>query len=52
MATVGCGISERIQNIQINAATTEHKQHRNKVMKPQRNTFSKYCKDNKKQSLT
>jgi hypothetical protein len=37
IATVGCGI-KKIQNIQINAATTE----------PQTNTFPKYCKDNKK----
>jgi len=35
----------QIQNIQINAATTKQKQHRNKMTKPQTNTFCyfKFC---------
>jgi hypothetical protein len=37
-----------IQNIQINAATTKHTQCRNKMTKPQTNTFSKYCEDKPK----
>jgi hypothetical protein len=35
----------KIQNTQINAATTK-KQHKNKIRKPQTNTFSKYYKGN------
>jgi hypothetical protein len=38
----------KIQNIQINAAPTKHKQHRSKVTKPQTNTLSKYCEENTK----
>jgi hypothetical protein len=36
-----------MQNIQINAATKQ-KQHRNKMTKPQANTFSEYCEVNTK----
>jgi hypothetical protein len=31
MATIGCGISHKDTNIQINTATTKQKQHRNKI---------------------
>jgi hypothetical protein len=41
MTTVGCGISHKVQNLQINTATTKQKQHRNKMMKPQTNAFFK-----------
>jgi hypothetical protein len=44
MAKTGCGISHK----SINANTTTKEQQRNKVMKPQTNTFSKYCEDNTK----
>jgi hypothetical protein len=43
MATTGFGISYKNKNTQINAATTKQKQHRNKMMKPQTDMFSKYC---------
>jgi hypothetical protein len=35
----------KIQNIQLNAATTKQKQHRNKMTET-RDTFSNYCEDN------
>jgi hypothetical protein len=35
----------KIQNIQLNAATTKQKQRRNEMMET-RDTFSKYCEDN------
>jgi len=35
----------KIQNMQINAATTKQKQHKHNTTKPQTNIFSKYCKD-------
>jgi predicted transcriptional regulator len=41
----------KIQNIEINAATTKQKQYRKNTTKPQTNTFSKYCKDNTKKVL-
>jgi hypothetical protein len=31
-----------------NAAITKQKQHRNKMIKPKTNAFSKYCEDNTK----
>jgi hypothetical protein len=34
--------------MQINAETTKRKEHKNKMTKPQRNNFSKYCEDNTK----
>jgi hypothetical protein len=37
----------KIQNIQINEATTKQK-HKNKTTKPETNTFSKYCEDKTK----
>jgi hypothetical protein len=38
----------KIQNIQINAATTKQKQHRNKMTKPQTNTLQNTVKITKK----
>jgi hypothetical protein len=38
----------KIQNIQINAATTKQK-HRNKTTKPQTNAFLNYCEGNTKE---
>jgi hypothetical protein len=38
----------KAQIIQINAATTKQKQHRNNMIKPEINTFSKYCEDKTK----
>jgi hypothetical protein len=45
MATIGCGISHKSKNIQINAATAK-KQHRNKMEESQTNIFLKYSEDN------
>jgi hypothetical protein len=45
MTAVGCGI-----NHTNNAGIKKQKQHRNKVMKPQTNTFSKYYEDNTKKT--
>jgi hypothetical protein len=40
----------KIQNIQINAATTKQKQYRNKMTKPQTNTLSNNCEDKTKKA--
>jgi len=48
MVRMGCGISHKDANFQINAATTKEKHHRKNMMKSQTNIFSKYCEGNKK----
>jgi hypothetical protein len=41
----------KVRNVQINAERTEQKQHRYNMMKPQANTFLKYCNYNTKKVL-
>jgi acetylglutamate synthase len=36
----------KVHSIQVNAERAKQKRHRHNTMKPQTNTFSKYCKDN------
>jgi hypothetical protein len=49
MATKGRGISHGDTKHSDKCSSNETKQHRNKVTKPQTNTFSKYCNDKTKQ---
>jgi hypothetical protein len=45
MATIGCGISHKDTKYTYKRSNKKQKQHRNKMTKPQTDTFSKYCKD-------
>jgi hypothetical protein len=49
--TIECGVSLKDTKIQIKAATTKQKQHRNNTTKPQTNIFPKYCKDHTKKEF-
>jgi hypothetical protein len=46
MATIGCGISHKDTKHTDKCSNNKIKKYKNKMTKPQTDTFSKYCKYN------